>query len=158
MAKIHPFLKGYLSNWYKSEFTVNGIKFVNSEQYMMYQKAMVFGDTEIAEKILASTSPSDVKSYGRKVRNYNDTIWNGLRQIIVYDGLMAKFSQNEDLKKQLLDTGDDILVECNPEDKIWAVHLREDDPKVQDISTWEGQNLLGFTLMRVRENLRNGSK
>jgi len=158
MAKIHPFLKGYLSNWYKSEFTVNGIKFVNSEQYMMYQKAMVFGDTEIAEKILASTSPSEVKGLGRKVRNYNDTIWNGLRQIIVYDGLMAKFSQNEDLKKQLLETGDDILVECNPTDNIWAVHLGEDDPRVQDVSTWEGQNLLGFTLMRVRENLRNESK
>lgn len=158
MAKIHPFLKGYLSNWYASEFTVNGIKFVNSEQYMMYQKAMIFGDTEIAEKILASNSPSEVKSYGRKVRNYNDTVWNGLRQIVVYDGLMAKFSQNENLKKQLLETGDDILVECNPMDNIWAVHLNEDDPKVQDISTWEGQNLLGFTLMRVRENLRNESK
>lgn len=155
MAKIRPFLRGFLSNWFPCEFTVNGIKFVNSEQYMMYNKALVFGDTETAKKILASTSPSDVKSYGRKVKNYNDVIWNGVRQIIVYDGLMAKFSQNEELKKQLLETGDDILVECNPTDSIWAIHMAGDNPRVQDISQWQGQNLLGFTLMRVRENLKN---
>lgn len=154
MAKIVPFLKGYLSNWYKAPFTLNGKNFTNSEQYMMYQKAVVFGDTETAEKILASDSPREVKALGRQVKNYNDTVWNGLRQLVVYDALMAKFSQNEDLKKQLLATGDDILVECNGEDNIWAIHMYEDNPDVQDISKWKGQNLLGFTLMRVRENLK----
>lgn len=154
MAKIHPFLKGFLSNWYKSEFTVDGVKFINSEQWMMYQKAKTFGDDEIAQKILASTSPSEIKGLGRKVRNYNDTIWNGVRQIVVYEGLKAKFEQNPDLAKQLLDTGDDILVECNPYDNIWAIHMSENDPRVQDISQWQGQNLLGFTLMLVRTYLK----
>ena len=154
MTKIHPFLKGFLSNWYKSEFTVNGVKFVNSEQWMMYQKAKIFGDDETAQKILASTSPSEIKGLGRKVRNYNDTVWNGVRQIVVYEGLKAKFEQNPDLAKQLLDTGDDILVECNPYDNIWAIHMTEDDPRVQDISQWQGQNLLGFTLMLVRTYLK----
>lgn len=154
MIKIHPFLKGFLSNWYKSEFTVNGVKFVNSEQWMMYQKAKIFGDDETAQKILASTSPSEIKGLGRKVRNYNDTVWNGVRQIVVYEGLKAKFEQNPDLAKQLLDTGDDILVECNPYDNIWAIHMTEDDPRVQDISQWQGQNLLGFTLMLVRTYLK----
>lgn len=154
MIKIHPFLKGFLSNWYKSEFTVNGVKFVNSEQWMMYQKAKIFGDDETAQKILASTSPKEVKDFGRKVKNYNDTIWNGVRQIVVYEGLKAKFEQNPDLAKQLLDTGDDILVECNPYDNIWAIHMTEDDPRVQDISQWQGQNLLGFTLMLVRTYLK----
>lgn len=154
MAKIHPFLKGYLSNWYKSEFTVDGVKFINSEQWMMYQKAKTFGDDEIAQKILTSTSPSEIKGLGRKVRNYDDTIWNGVRQILVYEGLKAKFEQNQDLAKQLLDTGDDILVECNPTDNIWAIHMAEDDPRVKDISQWQGQNLLGFTLMLVRAYLK----
>ena len=154
MAKIHPFLKGFFSNWYKSEFTVDGVKFINSEQWMMYQKAKTFGDDEIAQKILASTSPSEIKGLGRKVRNYNDTIWNGVRQIVVYEGLKAKFEQNPDLAKQLLDTGDDILVECNPYDNIWAIHMSENDPRVQDISQWQGQNLLGFTLMLVRTYLK----
>lgn len=154
MTKIHPFLKGFLSNWYKSEFTVNGVKFVNSEQWMMYQKAKIFGDDETAQKILASTSPKEAKDLGRKVKNYNDTIWNGVRQIVVYEGLKAKFKQNPDLAKQLLDTGDDILVECNPYDNIWAIHMDEDDPRVQDISQWQGQNLLGFTLMLVRTYLK----
>ena len=154
MVKIHPFLKGFLSNWYKSEFTVNGVKFVNSEQWMMYQKAKIFGDDETAQKILASTSTKEVKDLGRKVKNYNDTIWNGVRQIVVYEGLKAKFEQNPDLAKQLLDTGDDILAECNPYDNIWAIHMTEDDPRVQDISQWQGQNLLGFTLMLVRAYLK----
>ncbi len=154
MVKIHPFLKGFLSNWYKSEFTVNGVKFVNSEQWMMYQKAKIFGDDETAQKILTSTSPKEVKDLGRKVKNYNDTVWNGVRQIVVYEGLKAKFEQNPDLAKQLLDTGDDILVECNPYDNIWAIHMTEDDPRIQDISQWQGQNLLGFTLMLVRTYLK----
>lgn len=154
MTKIHPFLKGFLSNWYKSEFTVDGVNFINSEQWMMYQKAKIFGDDEVAQKILASTSPSEIKGLGRKVRNYNDTIWNGVRQIVVYEGLKAKFEQNPDLAKQLLDTGDDILVECNPTDNIWAIHMAGDNPGVQDISKWQGQNLLGFTLMLVRAYLK----
>ena len=154
---ICPFLKGYLSNWYKSEFTVDGIKFVNSEQWMMYQKAKTFGDEETAKKILASTSPSEIKGLGRKVKNYNDTVWNGVRQIVVFEGLKAKFGQNEDLKKQLLATGDDILVECNPTDSIWAIHMSEDDPRVQDISKWQGQNLLGFTLMLVRDYFKKNN-
>ena len=58
------------------------------------------------------------------------------------------------MAKQLLDTGDDILVECNPYDNIWAIHMAEDDPRVQDISQWQGQNLLGFTLMLVRTYLK----
>ena len=77
MTKIHPFLKGFLSNWYKSEFTVNGVKFVNSEQWMMYQKAKIFGDDETAQKILASTSPKEVKDLGRKIKNYNELTIDG---------------------------------------------------------------------------------
>jgi hypothetical protein len=154
---IRPFLKGYLSNWYKSEFTVDGIKFANSEQWMMYQKAKTFGDEETAKKILASTSPSEIKGLGRKVKNYNDTVWNGVRQIVVFEGLKAKFGQNEDLKKQLLATGDDILVECNPTDSIWAIRMSGDDPRVQDISKWQGQNLLGFTLMLVRDYFKKNN-
>ena len=82
---------GYLSNWYLSEFECDEIKFSSMEQYMMYQKAICFGDTKIAEKILETADVAQIKALGRKVSNYNETIWNGKRQILVYNGLCAKF-------------------------------------------------------------------
>ena len=92
---------GYLSNWYPTHFTVEGIEFSSMEQFMMYQKAITFQDQTIAKEILQTKDSAKIKQLGRQVRNYNDHIWNGIRQIVVYEGLVAKFSQNEELKKQL---------------------------------------------------------
>lgn len=143
----------YLSNWYPSDFTVNGINFSSMEQYMMYQKALRFGDTKIADKILATDDVAKIKKLGRKVQGYDDSVWNGVRQIIVYEGLTAKFSQNEDLKAKLLETKDVILAECAVRDKIWGIGLSMTDEKRFDKDKWKGQNLLGYALMLVREHL-----
>lgn len=143
----------YLSNWYPSDFTVNGINFSSMEQYMMYQKALRFGDTKIADKILATDDVAKIKKLGREVQGYDDSVWNGVRQIIVYEGLMAKFSQNEDLKAKLLETKDVILAECAVRDKIWGIGLSMTDEKRFDKDKWKGQNLLGYALMLVREHL-----
>ena len=144
---------GYLSNWYPSDFTVNGISFSSMEQYMMYQKALRFGDTKIADKILATDDVAKIKKLGREVQGYDDSVWNGVRQIIVYEGLTAKFSQNEDLKAKLLETKDVILAECAVRDKIWGIGLSMTDEKRFDKDKWKGQNLLGYALMLVREHL-----
>ena len=149
------FNNGFMSNWFHSEFILDGIKYDSIEQYMMYQKAKTFGDDEIAEKVLATKNFREIKNLGRQVKNYNDIVWNGLRQIIVYDGIMAKFGQNPDLAEQLLATGNETLVECSTVDKVWAIQIPVDDPDAQDMSKWKGQNLLGFTLMRVRDVLGN---
>lgn len=143
----------YLSNWYPSDFTVNGINFSSMEQYMMYQKALRFGDTKIADKILATDDVAKIKKLGREVQGYDDSVWNGVRQIIVYEGLTAKFSQNEDLKAKLLETKDVILAECAVRDKIWGIGLSMTDEKRFDKDKWKGQNLLGYALMLVREHL-----
>ena len=95
---------GYLSNWYESKFIVDHVKFSSMEQFMMYQKAITFQDQTIAKEILQTKDSAKIKQLGRQVRNYNDHIWNGIRQIVVYEGLVAKFSQNEELKKQLKET------------------------------------------------------
>ena len=95
---------GYLSNWYESKFIVDHVKFSSMEQFMMYQKAITFQDQTIAKEILQIKDSAKIKLMGRQVRNYNDHIWNGIRQIVVYEGLIAKFSQNEELKKQLKGT------------------------------------------------------
>ena len=144
---------GYLSNWYPSRFTVNNISFSSMEQYMMYKKAVCFGDKNTADKILATDDVAEIKALGRLVANYNESYWNGVRQIIVFEGLFAKFSQNEDLKKQLKATENCILAECAAKDKIWGIGLSMKDSNRFEINKWNGQNLLGYALMMVRERL-----
>lgn len=144
---------GFLSNWYPSDFVINGITFSSMEQYMMYEKAVLFGDNDVAAQILDTDNAGKIKALGRAVANYNDVIWNGMRQVIIYDGLMEKFCQNEELKKMLLDTEDAILAECAVQDRIWGIGCSMTDDKRFDIAQWEGENLLGFSLMRVREKL-----
>ncbi len=145
---------GYLSNWYLSDFKIDSIKFSSMEQYMMYKKAIVFNDNKIAKEILETTDVSKIKALGRQVSKYNDTYWNGVRQIIIYKGLLEKFSQNKDLKKRLLNTGNDILAECAVQDKIWGIGLSMKDVNRWDMEKWRGENLLGFALMMVREELQ----
>ena len=67
-------------------------------QYMMHQKAVVFGNAEIAKQILATNDVAFVKKLGRQVSGYIENVWNGMRQILVFEGLMAKYSQNPDLQ------------------------------------------------------------
>lgn len=144
---------GYLSNWYSSRFTVNNVHFSSMEQYMMYKKAVCFGDKNTADKMLATDDVAEIKALGRLVANYNESYWNGIRQIIVFEGLLAKFSQNDDLKKQLKATENCILAECAVKDKIWGIGLSMKDPNRFEIDKWNGKNLLGYALMMVRERL-----
>lgn len=141
---------GWLSNWYLSDFKVGDVRFSSMEQYMMYEKAVVFEDFKIAEKILETQNVAMIKQYGRQVADYNDIIWNGIRQIIVYEGLFAKFSQNKILRVNLRKTGSAILAECAVTDKIWGIGLSMNDPNRFDMNKWNGQNLLGFAIMQVR--------
>lgn len=141
------------SQWYPSRFIIDGIGYENAEQYMMASKARLFNDQEALQKILVSTSPREMKSIGRTIKNFDQDIWLQMRERIVFDANMAKFSQNEELKKKLLDTKDKILVEASPVDFIWGIGLHETNPDAQDPRKWKGLNLLGFTLMRVRDSL-----
>jgi ribA/ribD-fused uncharacterized protein len=123
------------------------------EQYMMYRKAVCFHDEKIALEILKTDDTAEIKALGRQVSGYDDHVWNGLRQVAVYEGLMAKFSQNEDLKEMLLATGDAILAEAAVRDRIWGIGLSMNDPDRFVRAKWKGQNLLGYVLMMVRDKL-----
>lgn len=144
---------GYLSNWYPCRFTVEGVDFSSMEQYMMYKKAVYFGDKAVAGQILATDDVAEIKALGRLVAHYSERYWNGIRQIVVFTGLLAKFTQNDDLKAQLAATKGSVLAECAVRDTIWGIGLSMKDPGRLDIGKWKGQNLLGYALMMVRERL-----
>ena len=102
---------------------------------------------------LSTDEVGSIKELGRMVAGYNENYWNGIRQIVVYEGLIAKFSQNDKLREGLLHTKDQILAECAVKDRIWGIGLSMKDPDRMDLSKWRGQNLLGYTLMMIRDRL-----
>ena len=145
---------GFLSNWYPAAFTLDGIIFSSTEQFIMYRKCQIFGDVNSAVAILQTNDPAQQQSIGRKASGFNAIVWNGVKQALAFRALMAKFTQNDCLKKQLLDTGDAYLVECAHQDVIWACGIRLNEEERFDMSKWRGQNLLGFSLMEVREAIK----
>ena len=130
--------KGCLSQWWPCSFEIDGIRYNCAEQYMMAEKARVFGDREMLDAILKTSNPKDIKAYGRAVRGFDPLKWNGVKYDAVVRGNLAKFSQNQELKKFLLSTGDAELVEASPKDRIWGIGLAEDDPRALDKSKWCG--------------------
>lgn len=144
------FLNGPLCQWWKSKFIENDIEFNCCEQYMMYHKAMLFNDKETANKILNTKEPREQKKLGREVKNFDEHIWDVAKEKIVKNGNYLKFSQNEDLKEYLCDTYPYELVEANKYDRVWGIGMFAHDPNILDTSKW-GQNLLGKTLMKVRD-------
>jgi len=147
------FWDGSFSNWSYAKFKLLGHSFSNSEQAFMWLKAMCFLDENTASKILLETSPKGVKDLGRQVKGYDDTKWNTLRCEMMYNACLEKFAQNEDLKKELLATSNRILIEASPYDKIWGIGMGENEAGIEDEKNWKGLNLLGQTLMKVRDRL-----
>ncbi|MCH2044010.1 MAG: NADAR family protein [Saprospiraceae bacterium] len=141
------------SQWYLSNFIIDGIEYNCAEQYMMYQKAILFGDYKMAERILAHQDPRQQKMMGRQVSGFDGKVWAGMAKKIVYQGNYAKFSQDEALKKYILKTVGTTLVEASPSDIIWGIGLGMEDPKRFDRQAWRGTNWLGEVLMEVRKEL-----
>ena len=121
----------------------------------MAQKAWLFKDIEIFSKILDSTDPKEIKALGREVKNFDPKIWNQHKFEIVVKGNLCKFGENQELKEFLLSSGNKILVEASPYDKIWGIGMKEGTPGIDNPTNWKGENLLGFALMEVRDELRN---
>ena len=148
------FYGGIYSQWYNSSMTIDGIRYSCCEQYMMHQKALLFKDLTTAAKIMSTTSPKLQKQLGREVINYNEAIWDNRKIDIVFIGNLAKFSQNELLKTELLNTGNRQFVEASPFDTIWGIGMGLDNPLINDPTKWKGLNLLGQVLNFVRDTLR----
>lgn len=146
------FWGGVFSQWYKSNFTLDGITFNTAEQYMMYKKAMLFEDTEIAKQILKCNDPKKQKELGRKVKNFEMSKWNEHCLQYVFRGNHAKFDQNKRLYDMLMNTAPALLVEASPFDKIWGIGLDEKAASKTPESEWPGTNWLGKTLTNLRDH------
>ncbi|MBR4204254.1 MAG: NADAR family protein [Clostridia bacterium] len=146
--------KACFSQWYDCCFEADGVRYHTAEQYMMAQKAVLMGDGETYERIMAASDPQAYKALGREVRNFDAALWDREKYGVVLQGTLAKFSQNPELWAFLDGTGNQVLVEGSPYDGIWGVKLGLDDPRIHDPNQWQGENLLGFALMEARDILR----
>lgn len=146
-----------LQQWFPSPFTEadpktgGQRKFQTSEQYMMYHKALLMKDTEVADKILETQTPAEAKSLGRQVKNFKQEIWDAECDRVVEQGQYLKFDQNEELKKVLLGTGNREIVETSPNDRVWGIGFNTEEAEGRE-SEW-GENRLGKALMRARSRL-----
>lgn len=140
-----------MSNFYPCKFEFNGKTFNFSEQCFMYQKAILFNDFEIAKQVLNETDVRKIKALGRKVKNFNNELWDKHKEDFMFNACYAKFSQNDKLKDFLLSTGNHEIVEASPVDNIWGIGFSSDNA-MENVDKW-GQNLLGKVLMKVREDL-----
>lgn len=165
---------GPLSNWAPAQFvapTLSGAlahlnpetipeawNFSSSEQYIMLQKALCFGDWDVALRILNTDSPSDQKGLGRTVKNFESSKWDAISRACVYEGCFHKFTQNREAHTHLLNTLGTLLVEDSRVDCLWGVGLSVGDPEICYPEKWRGFNWLGEVLTLLRENLLSDGK
>lgn len=83
-----------------------------AEQYMMAEKARLFGDEQAFQKIMDTGNPKRQRALGRGVRDFDQGAWVEHRKAIVERGTYAKFTQNRDMRKHLLDTGEKVGWRC----------------------------------------------
>jgi ribA/ribD-fused uncharacterized protein len=141
------------SQWWSSAFTIEGVTYSCTEQYMMAEKARLFDDQEMLNKIMEAKHPKQMKMFGRSVQHFDNELWQAHSYEIVKRGNLAKFQQNEQLGQFLCNTGKRVLVEASPQDKIWGIGLAQDHPDAERPIRWKGTNWLGFALMEVRDVL-----
>ena len=146
--------KSCFSQWWQSSFVVNSISYKTAEHWMMAEKARLFDDQEILNEIIVCDHPMEAKQLGRKVKSFDPDIWNRRKYEIVKQGNYHKFSQHKDLKEFLLSTKNRVLVEASPRDRIWGIGMSQNNENAENPNLWRGQNLLGFALMEVRDELR----
>ncbi|URA06990.1 GTP cyclohydrolase II [Xanthomonas phage Elanor] len=148
-----PFFGGVFSQWYPSPMVIDGVSYGCAEQYMMAQKARVFGDEQALEAIMATSNPAEQKAIGRQVKGFDRRQWDSVSRDVVMRASLAKFTSDPKLRAQLLLTEGTTLVEASPTDVIWGVGLYENDPRVHDPSQWKGTNWLGQVLNDLRASL-----
>ncbi|TGD78879.1 NADAR family protein [Hymenobacter wooponensis] len=153
-SKTGEVTKSCFSQWWLADFVVAGITYRSTEHWMMAEKARLFHDTQLLPKILAAASPAEAKKLGRQIAGFIPQVWDEHKYDIVKTGNLHKFSQHPSLGAFLSATHDRVLVEASPVNNIWGIGLAADSTHAEHPERWQGENLLGFALMEVRDQLR----
>jgi len=127
----------FLSNFHQAPIVHEGILYRNNEAAFQANKLK---DVE-KRNSFSHLDPSLAKRKGRRVNLRDD--WEDIKDNVMYEVCLAKFTQNPQLKSKLLETGDSILIEGNTwNDTYWGV------------CKGKGKNMLGKILMKVREEIK----
>ncbi|WP_444946014.1 NADAR family protein [Microbulbifer sp. VTAC004] len=153
--KFYFFWKHQFGQWTLRDISdIDGQTYNCCEQYMMYKKAILFGDIKTADNILKEENPSEQQRLGRAVLGYESKTWDQHKLGVVWTANYLKFTQHEDLKERLLETNNKILAESSPHDLIWGIGLSSDDNRILNPDNWTGKNLLGEILMSIRSIIK----
>lgn len=153
-AKDGAVTQSCFSQWWPAAFETGGHRYASAEHWMMAEKARLFGDEDIHRRILEARSAAEAKQLGREVQHFDAATWDRHKYAIVVQGNYHKFSQHPELAAYLLQTGERVIVEASPVDPVWGIGLAADDARAENPLLWKGENLLGFALMEVRDQLK----
>ena len=149
--------EGYLTSEYPCALEIDGQTYTSAQQYLLVQKALLFGDSAGAEKILAASDPVEQRKLASAIKNVVSVFWEGRRQLLLYRATREKFRQNPALREALLATQDALLVYASRTERVWGAGLAAADPAISNPLKWKGMNQLGFVLQQVREELSDSS-
>lgn len=142
------------SNFYETLFKLDDVEYKSAEHAFQAIKAKTFGDEEIFSKILKAKSAQSAKSFGKKVKDFKEDVWTAKKEDVMRSILRAKFTQNLELRKKLIDTEDKIMANADARDKYWGIGTSASTTIARDPKKWKGENLLGKLLMEIRSELK----
>jgi len=145
---------GWLAPWTPTPFETCAGRFGSGEHHFMHGKALLFGDRTIATRILRATSAAQARELGRRVSGFREDLWAAERARVMVEANRAKFSALPELGAYLVSTWPAVLVQASILDRVWSAGLDLGDSSLARPERWPGQNLVGFSLMKVREVLR----
>lgn len=127
------------SNFSAHKIIYRDVEYPTAEHAFHAQK---FSDQDLCDRILLCTSPLEAWELARTLKQYRRADWDAVKVDILTDIVRAKVSQHLEVKRALLATGDQEIIERNPEDDFWG-----------DGAKGKGQNQTGKLLMRIRDEL-----
>lgn len=142
-------LVDFLSPLHIANFTVNGVIFINFDQYIYYQKCLFFKDIERANEIIKTKNINRILLIGRRIRGVNEDEWAKVFEDTAYAGIYEKFKQVPTLISRLMATTGNELVNVSPYDTFWGTG------PIKPGEVFEGENNYGKILMKVRSTFLN---
>ena len=145
-----------LSNFHPANFTVNGVHYTSSEQFIQHTKALLFNDYATAKKIINATNAMECKELSREILNFEKTTWEKNAKSKCKPGIFQKFYQNSCLRDVLIHcTGDKQIIE-SAKDKFWGTGIPLQDDDCLNPRKWlsRGPGIMGEILTEIREELQ----